>query len=58
MYIIGVQVSDKKFQSTLVIAEHNNQNLASITRNAVTAASKLGNEVTVLVAADSVAPVS
>ncbi|KAK7601323.1 hypothetical protein V9T40_008764 [Parthenolecanium corni] len=52
------KVSDRKFQSTLVIAEHNNQNLASITRNAVTAASKLGNEVSVLVAAESVAPIA
>lgn len=56
--LLVLQVSDRKFQSTLVIAEHNNQNLASITRNAVTAASKLGNEVSVLVAADSVASVS
>uniref|UniRef100_U5EIM4 Electron transfer flavoprotein subunit alpha n=1 Tax=Corethrella appendiculata TaxID=1370023 RepID=U5EIM4_9DIPT len=39
-----------RFQSTLVIAEHNNQNLLPITANAVGAAKKIGGDVTVLVA--------
>jgi len=47
-----------RLNSTLVIAEHNEEQLASITRNAITAASKLGGDVSVLVAgakADKVA---
>ncbi|CAG7831948.1 unnamed protein product [Allacma fusca] len=40
----------KRFNGTLVIAEHDNTALRSITLNAVGAASKIGNEVTVLVA--------
>ena len=36
--------------STLVVAEHNNEALAAITRNALTAASQLGGEISVLVA--------
>ncbi|RZF44011.1 hypothetical protein LSTR_LSTR007283 [Laodelphax striatellus] len=45
----GIKVS-QRFQSTLVIAEHNNENLLPITRHAITAANKLGGEVSVLVA--------
>nr|XP_020467890.1 electron transfer flavoprotein subunit alpha, mitochondrial [Monopterus albus] len=40
----------KRFQSTLVVAEHNNEKLTPITLNAITAASKLGGEVSCLVA--------
>lgn len=40
----------RRFQSTLVIAEHDNKNLSPITQNAITAAKKLGGEITVLVA--------
>ncbi|KAJ8879817.1 hypothetical protein PR048_020425 [Dryococelus australis] len=40
----------KRLQSTLVIAEHNNEKLLPITQNALTAAKKLGGEVSVLVA--------
>lgn len=40
----------RRFNSTLVIAEHNNEALTPITQNAVTAASKIGGDVTVLVA--------
>lgn len=40
----------RRFQSTLVIAEHNNEKLLPITLNAITAASKLGGEVSCLVA--------
>ncbi|KAL1130016.1 hypothetical protein AAG570_012959, partial [Ranatra chinensis] len=39
-----------RWESTLVIAEHNNANLAPITRSALAAASKVGGEVSVLVA--------
>uniref|UniRef100_A0A8C2WZD8 Electron transfer flavoprotein subunit alpha n=1 Tax=Cyclopterus lumpus TaxID=8103 RepID=A0A8C2WZD8_CYCLU len=40
----------QRFQSTLVVAEHNNEKLTPITLNAITAASKLGGDVTCLVA--------
>ncbi|XP_065200928.1 electron transfer flavoprotein subunit alpha, mitochondrial [Planococcus citri] len=52
------QVVNKRLQSTLVIAEHSDQKLAPITKNAITAASKLGNEVTVLVAGESTSSVA
>lgn len=45
-----------RFQSTLVIAEHNDAVLTPITRNAITAAKKLGGEVTVLVAGTKCGP--
>merc|ERR1711893_317222 len=40
----------RRFQSTLVIAEHNNEKLNPLTLNAITAAGKLGGEVSCLVA--------
>nr|CAD7595440.1 unnamed protein product [Timema genevievae] len=40
----------RRFESTLVIAEHNNEKLLPITQNALTAAKKLGGDITVLVA--------
>ncbi|XP_036390958.1 electron transfer flavoprotein subunit alpha, mitochondrial [Megalops cyprinoides] len=40
----------QRFQSTLVVAEHNNDTLTPITLNAITAASKIGGEVACLVA--------
>uniref|UniRef100_A0AAZ3PYQ7 Electron transfer flavoprotein subunit alpha n=1 Tax=Oncorhynchus tshawytscha TaxID=74940 RepID=A0AAZ3PYQ7_ONCTS len=40
----------QRFQSTLVIAGHNNNQLKAITLNIITAASKVGGEVTCLVA--------
>ncbi|KXJ28801.1 electron transfer flavoprotein subunit alpha, mitochondrial [Exaiptasia diaphana] len=43
--------------STLVIAEHNDKALAPITLNAVTAANKLGGEVTALVAGTNCGPI-
>lgn len=46
----------QRFQSTLVIAEHNDAALAPITRNAVTAAAKIGGDITVLVAGTNCAP--
>ncbi|XP_053679288.1 electron transfer flavoprotein subunit alpha, mitochondrial isoform X2 [Anopheles nili] len=48
----------RRFQSTLVVAEHNNESLNPITANAVTAAKKLGGDVTVLVAGTKVGSVS
>ncbi|XP_052864750.1 electron transfer flavoprotein subunit alpha, mitochondrial isoform X2 [Anopheles cruzii] len=48
----------RRFQSTLVVAEHNNETLNPITGNAVTAAKKLGGDVTVLVVGTKVGPVS
>ncbi|KAJ8664736.1 hypothetical protein QAD02_006398 [Eretmocerus hayati] len=48
----------QRFESTLVIAEHNNEVLAPITLNAITAAKKIGGDVTVLVAGTKCGPVS
>lgn len=47
-----------RFQSTLVIAEHNNEKLSPITRSALTAANKLGGEISVLVAGTKCASVA
>lgn len=47
-----------RFQSTLVIAEHNNNTLTPITRNAITAAKAIGGDVSVLVAGKKCGPVS
>ncbi|KAF7269564.1 hypothetical protein GWI33_017454 [Rhynchophorus ferrugineus] len=46
----------RRFQSTLVIAEHNNETLSPITQNTLTAAKKLGGELTVLVAGTKCGP--
>ncbi|KAF6216590.1 hypothetical protein GE061_000933 [Apolygus lucorum] len=43
----------RRLQSTLVIAEHNNDALAPITRNTLTAASKIGGDVSVLVVGEN-----
>uniref|UniRef100_A0A673CMY2 Electron transfer flavoprotein subunit alpha n=1 Tax=Sphaeramia orbicularis TaxID=375764 RepID=A0A673CMY2_9TELE len=48
----------QRFQSTLVVAEHNNEKLTPITLNAITAASKLGGEVSCLVAGTDCAKVA
>lgn len=48
----------RRFQSTLVIAEHNEKTLTPITQNAITAAQKIGGDVTVLVAGTDCAAVS
>ncbi|XP_035776522.1 electron transfer flavoprotein subunit alpha, mitochondrial-like [Anopheles albimanus] len=50
--------SYRRFQSTLVVAEHNNETLNAATASAVTAAKKLGGDVTVLVVGTKVGPVS
>lgn len=42
----------------MVVAEHSNDKLMAITKNAVTAAKKLGGEVSVLVAGTKCGPVS
>lgn len=46
----------KRFQSTLIIAEHSNETLNPITRNVLTAAKKLGGEVSVLVVGTKCGP--
>uniref|UniRef100_A0A8C3V476 Electron transfer flavoprotein subunit alpha n=1 Tax=Catharus ustulatus TaxID=91951 RepID=A0A8C3V476_CATUS len=43
----------RRCQSTLVVAEHNNETLTPITLNAITAAKRLGGEVSCLVAGTS-----
>ncbi|CAB01967.2 putative electron transfer flavoprotein subunit alpha, mitochondrial [Caenorhabditis elegans] len=45
----GLISNASRLNSTLVVAEHDETKLAPITLNAITAASKLGNEVSVLV---------
>jgi len=45
-----------RLQSTLIIAEHNNETLSPITQNALTAAKKLGGEVSVLVVGTKCGP--
>lgn len=47
----------RRLQSTLVVAEHDNDKLTAITLNAITAAKKLGGEVTCLVAGTNCAKV-
>jgi len=47
-----------RYQSTLVIAEHNNGALSPITLNAISAASKIGGEVSCLVAGSQCAKVA
>lgn len=47
-----------RFKSTLVIAEHNNEALNPITQNTITAAKKIGGDVTVLVAGTKCGPAS
>lgn len=48
----------RRFQSTLVVAEHNNETLTPVTLNAITAATKLGGEVACLVAGTQCAKVA
>ncbi|XP_014207894.1 electron transfer flavoprotein subunit alpha, mitochondrial [Copidosoma floridanum] len=48
----------QRFESTLVIAEHNNEVVLPITQNALTAAKKIGGDITVLVAGTKCGPVS
>uniref|UniRef100_A0AAQ5Z6H5 Electron transfer flavoprotein subunit alpha n=1 Tax=Amphiprion ocellaris TaxID=80972 RepID=A0AAQ5Z6H5_AMPOC len=55
--VTGVTGILQRFQSTLVVAEHNNDKLTPITLNAITAASKLGGEVSCLVAGTNCAKV-
>lgn len=52
-----IKVNGYRLQSTLIIAEHDNEKLATVTRNALTAAKKLGGEVSVLVAGTKVGSV-
>uniref|UniRef100_A0A8D8B977 Electron transfer flavoprotein subunit alpha, mitochondrial n=1 Tax=Culex pipiens TaxID=7175 RepID=A0A8D8B977_CULPI len=48
----------RRFQSTLVLAEHSNEVLNPVTASAVTAAKRLGGDVTVLVAGTKVGSVA
>ncbi|XP_061577832.1 electron transfer flavoprotein subunit alpha, mitochondrial [Cololabis saira] len=48
----------QRFQSTLVIAEHNNEKLTPITLNAISAANKLGGDVSCLVVGTNCAKVA
>lgn len=48
----------KRFQSTLVVAEHTNESLTPITLNAISAAKRLGGEVFCLVAGTNCAKVA
>ncbi|KAI8438772.1 hypothetical protein MSG28_011163 [Choristoneura fumiferana] len=46
----------RRLQSTLVIAEHNNEALSAVTLNALSAAKKIGGEISVLVAGTKCGP--
>jgi len=48
----------RRYQSTLVIAEHNNEKLTPITLNTITAASKIGGDISCLVAGSQCAKVA
>uniref|UniRef100_A0A0K8TP49 Electron transfer flavoprotein subunit alpha n=1 Tax=Tabanus bromius TaxID=304241 RepID=A0A0K8TP49_TABBR len=48
----------RRLKSTLVVAEHNNEALNPVTQNAITAAKKIGGDVTVLVAGTKCGPAS
>jgi len=54
---LSSKVNGHRLQSTLIIAEHDNEKLAAVTRNALTAAKKLGGEVSVLVAGTKIGSV-
>ncbi|XP_015595913.1 electron transfer flavoprotein subunit alpha, mitochondrial [Cephus cinctus] len=47
---VQLHILYQRFQSTLVIAEHNNKKLLPITQNVLTAAKKIGSDITVLIA--------
>ncbi|CAH2210212.1 jg3734, partial [Pararge aegeria aegeria] len=46
----------RRLQSTLIIAEHNNEALTPVTQNTLSAAKKIGGEVSVLVAGTKCGP--
>ncbi|KAJ2948110.1 hypothetical protein O0L34_g9908 [Tuta absoluta] len=46
----------RRLQSTLVVAEHNNEALSAVTANALSAAQKIGGEISVLVAGTKCGP--
>lgn len=48
----------QRFESTLVIAEHNNEVISPISQHALTAAKKIGGDITVLVAGTKCGPVA
>ncbi|CAH1174198.1 unnamed protein product [Phaedon cochleariae] len=53
---VGSQL--RRFQSTLVIAEHNNEVLSAQTQSAITAAKQLGGDISVLIAGTKCGPAS
>ncbi|KAL0850964.1 hypothetical protein ABMA28_006862 [Loxostege sticticalis] len=46
----------RRLQSTLVIAEHNNETLSAVTQNTLSAAKKIGGDISVLVAGTKCGP--
>ncbi|XP_045459522.1 electron transfer flavoprotein subunit alpha, mitochondrial [Melitaea cinxia] len=48
----------RRLQSTLIVAEHNNEALSAVTQNTLSAAKKIGGEVSVLVAGTKCGPVA
>lgn len=53
-----IKLKLQRCKSTLVVAEHNNETLNPLTLNTITAAKKIGGDVTVLVAGTKCGPVS
>lgn len=56
--LLCIQTLGRRLQSTLVIAEHDNNKLTPITLNALSAAKKLGGDVSCLVAGSNCGNVS
>lgn len=48
----------RRLQSTLIVAEHNNEAISAVTQNTISAAKKIGGEVSVLVAGPKCGPVA
>lgn len=48
----------RRLQSTLIVAEHNNEAISAVTQNTISAAKKIGGEVSVLVAGTKCGPVA
>lgn len=55
-FVFSLQL--RRLQSTLVVAEHNNETLSAVTQNTLSAAKKIGGDVSVLVAGTKCGPVS
>lgn len=60
LFVFSLKVFNltQRFQSTLVVAEHNNDKLSPVTLNAINAAKKVGGTISCLVAGTKCGPVN